>query len=105
MAREEGYCGETLRVVRTRVVNRAAPVDLYEVSAAGAADRRGFFLESEAALDALERGDFAQAARQAGQLLLARPDDRPLLLTLNRASEALMRGGAGFDPVWTPPGK
>ena len=29
----------------------------------------------------------------------------PLLLTLSRAAEALMRRGAGFDPVWVPPGK
>jgi hypothetical protein len=31
--------------------------------------------------------------------------DGPLLLTLARAADALVRGRAGFDPVWTSPGK
>ena len=38
-------------------------------------------------------------------LVLEHPGDGPLLLTLSRAAEALMRGGVGFDPVWVPPGK
>jgi adenylate cyclase len=93
------------RVVKTRVVNIQEPVDLYEVEAAGSQQRRHFFAESEAALDALESGDFAQAARKAGTLLLDRRDDGPLLLTLSRASQALMHDGQGFDTAWEPPGK
>ncbi len=93
------------RVVRTRVVNIEEPVDLYEVEAAGPEQRRRFFAESEAALDALESGDFALAGRQAATLLLDQRGDGPLLLTLSRASSALMQDGRDFDPVWGPPGK
>lgn len=93
------------RVARVRVVNIAEPVDLYEVEAAGLDLRRQFFAESEAALKALEDGDFARAAHRAGALLLQQPDDGPLLLLLSRASTALVQGGRGFDAVWEPPGK
>jgi adenylate cyclase len=91
------------RVVRARVVNIQEPVDLYEVDAAGSEQRRHLFAESEAALDDLEAGEFALAARKAGTLLLDLPGDGPLLLTLTRAGGALMSGR--FDPVWEPPGK
>src|SRR5205807_8795956 len=93
------------RVVKARVVNIEKPVDLFEVERADSGERRTFFADSEAALDALERGDFAQGARQAGLLLLDHSGDGPLLLTLSRAADALMRAGVGFDPVWVPPGK
>jgi len=93
------------RVVRARVVNIEQPVDLYEVERAGAAQRRTFLAESQAALEALEQGDFAAAAGQAGALLRAHPGDGPLLLTLKRATDALLEAAAAFDPVWTPPGK
>jgi adenylate cyclase len=93
------------RVVRARVVNIAAPVDLYEVEAAGPDERRHFFAEAEAALEALEAGDFARAAHRAAVLLQDHKGDGPLLLTLSRASGALVQDGRGFDPVWEPPGK
>jgi adenylate cyclase len=93
------------RVVRVRVVNMQTPVDLYEVERAGSPPRQAFFAESQAALEALEAGDFTRAARLAGALLGDNTGDGPLLLTLARATDALVRGGDGFDPVWTPPGK
>jgi hypothetical protein len=93
------------RVVRARVVNIAEPVDLYEVERAGSEERRTFFAESQAALEGLERSDFAAAARVAGALLMAHPGDGPLLLTLARATDALVKEGSHFDDVWTPPGK
>jgi hypothetical protein len=93
------------RVVRARVVNIETPADLYEVERTGSQDQRAFFAESQAALEALEARDFARAARTAGALLSAHPGDGPLLLILARAADALVRGGAGFDAVWTPPGK
>src|SRR6476659_7934402 len=49
------------RVIRTRVVNIQAPVDLYEVERSDP-ERAEFFRDSEAALDALEKGEFADAA-------------------------------------------
>ncbi len=93
------------RVCKTRVVNIEAPVDLYEVEAPGSEQRRHLFAESEAALDALEGGDFALAARKAGTLLLDLRGDGPLLLVLSRASGALIQDGRDFNPVWEPPGK
>ncbi len=84
---------------------RVSPVDLYQVEASGVERRRQFFAESEAALEALEAGDFALAAHRAGMLLLDHRGDGPLLLTLSRASTALVEDGRGFDAVWTPPGK
>ncbi len=92
------------RVCKARVVNIQEPVDLYEVEAAGAVEREDLFRSSEAALHALEKGEFALAARRAGSLLETYPDDRPLLLVMSRASTALVNGGR-FDPVWEPPGK
>jgi adenylate cyclase len=93
------------RVVKTRVVNVEEPVDLYEVEEAGSEERRRFFAASEAAADALEAGDFALAASNAGALGLEHRGDGPLLLTLSRAVTALMHDGRGFDAVWDPPGK
>jgi adenylate cyclase len=93
------------RVVRARVVNIVEPVDLYEVEQARTPERTAFFRAAEAALDALEARDFAAAARAAGELLLQDRRDGPLLLTLSRASAALMNDGADFDPIWMPPGK
>src|SRR5262249_21803216 len=93
------------RVVRARVVNIEEPVDLYEVELAGSEEGRGFFAESQAALEALEGEEFAPAARLAGALLASHPGDGALLLTLARAADALVKAGAGFDPVWLPPGK
>jgi adenylate cyclase len=93
------------RVVRARVVNIEAPVDLYEVERVGDGARKAFFAASQGALEALEAGRFAEAARAAGTLLTANAGDGPLLLVLARAADALVRGGVGFDAVWTPPGK
>jgi adenylate cyclase len=92
------------RVVRARVVNIETPVELYQVERSSVRLLE-FFDESQAALEKLESGDFAGAARAAGTLLSAHPEDGPLLLILARAADALVRGGVGFDPVWTPPGK
>jgi adenylate cyclase len=93
------------RVVKTRVVNIEGPVELYEVEPAGSEERRQFFAESEAALDALEAGDFTHAAHKAGTLVLGHRGDGPVLLTLSRASAAMIQDGRGFHPVWEPPGK
>jgi adenylate cyclase len=93
------------RVVKARVVNIEEPVELYEVDFAGSGERQTFFAGSEAALQALESGEFGMAARMSGAMLSEHTADGALLLTLARAADALVRGGAGFDPVWTPPGK
>jgi adenylate cyclase len=106
-ATREKLSGEFVarRVVKTRVVNIHEPVDLYEVERAGCSLVAEFYAGSEAALDALEAGNFADAARRAGTLLPAHHDDGPLQLVLSRASQMLIQGGDGFDLVWEPPGK
>ncbi|HEV3081677.1 MAG TPA: adenylate/guanylate cyclase domain-containing protein [Gemmataceae bacterium] len=92
------------RVCKARVVNIAEPVDLHEIELASGPERENFFALSQAALEALEAGEYALAARQAGALLQVHAGDGPLLLVLVRATQMLMQGGA-FDPVWEPPGK
>jgi adenylate cyclase len=92
------------RVVKTRPVNIAKPVDLYEVVAAGD-EQEALFRETEAALEALESREFARAALAAGAGLHLHPGDGPLRLTLARAAAMLVNEEAAFDPVWVPPGK
>jgi adenylate cyclase len=92
------------RVVTARVVGIDGPVKLYEVDTA-ATGKTEFFEASEAALDSLEAGEFALAARRAGSLLETHPYDGPLLLTLARATHQLMHPDLPFDPVWIAPGK
>jgi adenylate cyclase len=92
------------RVCKARLINIPDPIDLFEVIAA-ADERAASFPASQQALDALEGRQFAPAGRQAGSLLERHSGDGPLLLILSRAADALMHNGAGFDPVWEPPGK
>jgi adenylate cyclase len=105
------------RVVCTRLTGIEQPVNLYEIAASGD-DKVEFFARSEAAHDALEQAlgvlegearfdnaAFSTAARLAGALLAENAGDGPLLLTLSRATEALIRDGRGCSKVWTPPGK
>jgi adenylate cyclase len=92
------------RVVKVRQAGVKQVRDLYELAAAATGQGK-FFEESEAALRALEGGQFAEAALQAARLLRDHPGDGPLQLILARAAEALVNDGAGFDPVWVPPGK
>jgi len=93
------------RVCKTRVVNIAKPVDLYEVERACLPSRKVFFEASEAALIALEEGRYAEAATMAGSLLGLNRGDGPSLLILSRAAAQLVNDENDFDPVWIPPGK
>jgi adenylate cyclase len=92
------------RVCRTLVKGILQPVNLYEVDLTSSG-RVEFFRLSEEALDLFEKKQFAQSARRAGELLLMHDGDGPLQLLLTRAAQMLVQGGAGFDPVWDPPGK
>lgn len=107
----------TRRVVRTRLAGIDDPVSLFEVAAAGD-DKGATFKASQAALDTLEQAlgltegegrfdgvGFSKAAREAGKLLGDHPGDGPLILTLSRATDALIRDGRGCTKIWTPPGK
>jgi len=92
------------RVCRARFVNIEQAIDLFEVAKKDPL-LEGFFSASEAALDALEAGRFAESASMAGTLLGQFRGDGPLLLILSRAAPALVDGGNRFDPIWEPPGK
>ena len=92
------------RLCRVRVVNIAAPVDIFEVQPFDAAHAE-LFLRSTKALDALEANDFAASAALAGELLKEHKSDRPLRLTLSRTAAALTGGQSSISPVWEPPGK
>ena len=76
-ARQLGDGFVTRRIVKARVVNIETPLDLYEVERTGTPERQEFFAASQAALDALEAGRFAEAARAAGTLLTATRYRRP----------------------------
>ncbi len=93
------------RISKVRVMGIADPLDIHEVERATTPERAQFFHASEAALTALEAGEFAQAARQAGALLHENSDDGPLLLVLSRAAQMLMDKHAAFEAPWEPPGK
>ncbi len=80
-------------------------MELFEVERNVSPARLEFFEASNAALVALEKGRFAEAARMAGALLERHTGDGPLLLILSRASSMLINDGVEFDPIWTPPGK
>ncbi len=107
----------TRRAVYTRLAGIDDPVSLHEIAPIGD-ERRDFFRRSDEALDALEEalalvegggrfdgGGFSKAAHLAGGLLGENAGDGPLVLTLSRATDALIRDGRGCSKVWTPPGK
>ncbi len=92
------------RVVKVRLAGVQEERDLHEVADPELSDTN-HFVQSETALEYLEEGEFPKAARLAGDLLREKKEDGPLKLILFRAAQALLNGGEGFDPVWTPPGK
>lgn len=106
-ATREKLSGEfrTRKVCTARLRNIQEPVVLYEVAPADGKRQVELFAKTEAALEALEQGEMATAARLAGEVLIEKPGDGPLLLILARASDALVHADEPFDPVWEPPGK
>jgi hypothetical protein len=88
------------------VQNINAPVDLHDLPAPGSPvgwiDRARIY---EEALDAFERGDFAEADTRLGEFLALSPGDGPAR-GLKARIEAERTGlETEFDPVWSLPGK
>jgi adenylate cyclase len=95
----------TRRLCKARVVNIAEPVDLFEVTAAGANEVDPFTEKYETALAAFEQGDCRTAAGLLGALIPEHPQDGPCLVLLSRLLPALLDLSEEVDPVWTLPGK
>lgn len=92
------------RVLTAKLANIPTPVDVYSVETDRDAASLQFFRQAEAALAALEAGQFDAAVRAAGPMIELRADG-PLRLVALRAVEALLNEGKTFEPAWEPPGK
>jgi adenylate cyclase len=93
------------RLCRARVVNIAAPVDLYELALA---DRPGWAsarVEYELALAEFERQQFRESALRLAGLRREQLDDGPALVLLSRAVNCMVEEPVSFDPVWVLPSK
>ena len=93
------------RLCQVRVVNIAQPVTLLELVAPNKPGWEGLKLNYEQALDEFTRGEFRQACRILGRLILDHPDDGPGLILLSRAVGCLVKKPDPFDPVMVLEGK
>jgi adenylate cyclase len=95
----------TRRLCQVRVVNIAQPVTLFELVAPNNESWAGLKLGYEQALDEFTKGEFRQACRILGRLILDHPNDGPALLLLSRAVACLVEEPNPFDPVMVLGGK
>jgi adenylate cyclase len=95
----------TRRLCQVRVVNIAQPVTLFELVAPNNESWAGLRLGYEQALDEFTKGEFRQACRILGRLILDHPFDGPALLLLSRAVACLVEEPNPFDPVMVLAGK
>jgi adenylate cyclase len=93
------------RLTAVRVVNIAAPVDLFEIVADPQPDWTGLRCGYEEALTAFESGDARTTARRLGNVLVDYRNDGPSLLLLKRAVDVLVSDATTYDPIWELPGK
>ncbi len=95
----------TRRLCQVRVINIAKPVSLYELVGPNSPAFDGLRLGYEQALEEFSKGEFRQACRILGRLILDNPDDGPSLILLSRAVGCLVVEPDAFDPVMVLPGK
>ena len=95
----------TRRLCQVRVVNIARPVTLYELVAQNKPDWSALKTSYEDALGEFTRGEFRQACRILGRLILENPNDGPSLLLLSRSVGCLVEEPDEFDPVMVLAGK
>jgi adenylate cyclase len=95
----------TRRLCQVRVVNIAQPVTLFELARSPKPEWSTLKLAYEEALDAFTRGEFRQACRVLGPLVIDHPDDGPALILLSRAVNCLVENPTPFDPVMVLSGK
>lgn len=93
------------RLCQVRVVNIVKPVTLLELVSPTKPGFEGLKLGYEQALDEFTRGEFRQACRILGRLILDHPDDGPALILLSRAVNCLVEKPDPFDPVMVLGGK
>ncbi len=93
------------RLCQVRVVNIAQPVTLFELVGTGdkswASLKKGY----EEAWQLFTKGEFRQACRILGQLVIDYPNDGPALLLLSRTVDCLVETPVPFDPVMVLEGK
>jgi len=90
---------QTRRLCQVGVVNIAQPVTLYELARSPQSGWSSLKRDYELALDEFNRGEFRQACRILGRLILEHPNDGPSLLLLSRAVGFLVHKPDPFDPV------
>ena len=93
------------RLCQVRVVNIVQPVTLYELRGPSEKSWGDLKLGYEQSLDGFSRGEFREACRILGRLILEHPDDGPALLLLSRAVGCLVEKPNPFDPVMVLEGK
>jgi adenylate cyclase len=89
----------TRRLCQVRVVGIDQPVTLHELCCSPNEKWRLLKQGYEEALDAFTAGQFRQACRVLGRLILEHPDDGPTLILLSRAVNCLAENPSAFDPV------
>jgi len=95
----------TRRLCQVRVVNIEQPVTLFELARPATPGWPGLKRGYEHALEEFTRGDFREACRTLGWLILDNPNDGPALLLLSRAVACLKAKSGSFDPVMVLDGK
>jgi adenylate cyclase len=90
---------------QVRVVNIKEPVTLYELCPAATEGWLNLKQGYEYALHEFTQGQFRQACRILGPLVMEHRDDGPSLLLLSRAVACLVEEPDSFDPVMVLPGK
>ncbi|MBI2804922.1 MAG: adenylate/guanylate cyclase domain-containing protein [Planctomycetes bacterium] len=95
----------TRRLCQVRVVNIEQPITLHELVPLSKPNREVLKKEYEQALEEFNHGEFRQACRILGRLILDHPNDGPALILLSRAVACLVEKPNPFDPVMTLDGK
>ncbi|MSQ94297.1 MAG: adenylate/guanylate cyclase domain-containing protein [Gemmataceae bacterium] len=90
---------------QVRVVNIAKPVTLFEMVPPNKPGWDGLKLGYEQGLAEFIKGEFRQACRILGRMILDHPNDGPTLILLSRAVACLVEKPASFDPVMVLDGK
>jgi adenylate cyclase len=96
---------QSRRLCQVRVVNIAQPVTLYELVGSASNDWITMRSDYEQALDHFTKGEFRQACRTLGRIILDHPDDGPSITLLSRAVACLVQTPDPFDAVMVLPGK
>jgi adenylate cyclase len=95
----------TRRLCQVRVVNIGRPVTLFELVGDASTDWTALKVGYEEAWTLFSMGEFRQACRILGRLVIDHPKDGPALVLLARAVACLVETPDPFDPVLVLEGK